>query len=180
MTGGIFLTVICGDDSRLCHGDDVPAYRDRRGSMGVQEFLRGVVVLFGRSTRNRSCWTLWSYGTRRWSRIGSLCQLLREPQGSLAHGLSLHCSCTCAAETRSTHPRSLLQDRHAWSHLLRAVPVLLSHHWPSTCSRVACCLARAHACGIEPSRPSVLRRASDPRRAAPASTSAWVEGARRA
>jgi hypothetical protein len=123
---------------------------------------------------------LWTYGTRRWSQIGSLCQLLREPQGSLAHRLSLHSSCACAAETRSTHPRSLLQDRHAWSHLLRAVPVLLSHHWPSTCSRVACCLARAHACGIEPSRPSVLRRASDPRRAAPASTSAWVEGARRA
>jgi hypothetical protein len=39
--------VICGDDSRLCQGDDVLAYRDRRGSMGVQEFLRGVVVLFG-------------------------------------------------------------------------------------------------------------------------------------
>jgi hypothetical protein len=67
--------------------------------------------------------------------------------------LSLHCSRACAAETRSAHPRSLLQDHRAWSHLLRAVPVLLSHHWPSTCSCVACCLARALACGIEPSRP---------------------------
>jgi hypothetical protein len=71
----------------------------------------------------------------------------------LAHGLSLHCSRACVAETRSAHPRSLLQDRHAWSHLLRAVPVLLSHHWPSTCSRVVYCPAHAHACGIEPSRP---------------------------
>jgi hypothetical protein len=66
--------------------------------------------------------------------------------------LNLHCSRACAAETRSAHPRSLLQDRRAWLHLWRTVPVLLSHHWPSTCSRVACCLARAHACRIEPSR----------------------------
>jgi hypothetical protein len=34
MAGGVFLTVTCGGGSRLCHGDDVPAYRDRRGSMG--------------------------------------------------------------------------------------------------------------------------------------------------
>jgi hypothetical protein len=66
---------------------------------------------------------------------------------------SLHCSCACAAETRSAHPRSLLQLRRTWSHLLRAVPVLFSHHWPSTCSRVVRFLARAHACGIELSRP---------------------------
>jgi hypothetical protein len=39
--------VIRGDGSQLCHGNDVSAYRDRRGSMGVQEFLRGVVVLLG-------------------------------------------------------------------------------------------------------------------------------------
>jgi hypothetical protein len=43
MAGGIFLTVIRGDGSRLCHGDDVSAYRDRRGSMGVQELPRGVL-----------------------------------------------------------------------------------------------------------------------------------------
>jgi hypothetical protein len=180
------------------------------------------VVLLGRLTRDRSCWTSWTYGRRQWSRIGSLCQLLREPQGFPAHGLSLLCSRACAAETRSAHPRSLLQDRHAWSHLLRAVPVLLSHHWPLTCSRVACCLARALACGIEPSRPPVehsrshprtrrsnsartsepcnsavlstccdtiraglppppvLRCASNPRCVAPASTFAWMKGARRA
>jgi hypothetical protein len=71
----------------------------------------------------------------------------------LAHGLNLHCSRACVAETRLAHPRSLLQDRRARSHLLRAVPVLLSHHWPSTYSRVVCCLARAYARGIEPSRP---------------------------
>jgi hypothetical protein len=47
MAGGIFLTLTCGDGGWLCHGDDVPAYRDRRGLMGVQEFLRGVVVLLG-------------------------------------------------------------------------------------------------------------------------------------
>jgi hypothetical protein len=34
---------------------------------------------------------------------------------------------------------------------------LLPHPWPSTCSRVACCLARAYACGNKSSRPSVLR-----------------------
>jgi hypothetical protein len=67
------------------------------------------------------------------------------------------CSRTCTAETRPAHPRSLLQDHRAWSHLLRVVPVLLPHHWPSTCSRVACCPARAHACGIEPSRPPAER-----------------------
>jgi hypothetical protein len=95
----------------------------------------------------------WTHGTRRWSRIGLLCQLLREPQGFPAHRLSLHCSRACAAKTRSAHPCSLLQDRRTRSHLLCTVPVLLSHHWLSTCSRVACCLARALACGIEPSRP---------------------------
>jgi hypothetical protein len=52
--------------------------------MGVQELPRGVVVLLDRSARNRRCWTSWTHGMRRWSRIGSLCQLLREPQGSPA------------------------------------------------------------------------------------------------
>jgi hypothetical protein len=66
--------------------------------------------------------------------------------------LSLHCSRVCAAETRSAHPCSLRQDRRSWLHLRHAVLVLLSHHWLLTCSRVACCLARAHACGIRPSR----------------------------
>jgi hypothetical protein len=164
----------------------------------------------------------WTYGRRQWSRIGSLRRLLREPQGPPAHELSLLYSRTCAAETRPAHPRSFLQDRHAWSHLLRAVLVLLPHPWPSTCSHVACCPARAHACGIEPSRPlakhfrshprtrqfnsaqtsgscnsavlstccdairaglpppPVLRCASNPRRVAPALTSAWMKGARRA
>jgi hypothetical protein len=86
---------------------------------------------------------------------GSLCQLLREPQGPPAHGLNFLCSRTCATETRPAHSRSLLQDRCAWSHLLHTVPVLHSHHWPLICSHVAHCLARAHACGIEPSRPPV-------------------------
>jgi hypothetical protein len=117
---------------------------------------------------------LWTYGTRRWSRIGSLCQLLREPQGFPAHGLSLHCSRACATETRSAHPRSLLQDRRAWSHLLRAVPILLSHHWTSTYSRVVCCLVRAHACGNKPSWPPVeySRSHSRTRRF----NSAWTSG----
>jgi hypothetical protein len=46
MAGEIFLTVIRGDDSWLCHGNDVLAHRDRRNSMGVQESPRGVVVSF--------------------------------------------------------------------------------------------------------------------------------------
>jgi hypothetical protein len=113
---------------------------------------------------------LWTYGTRRWSRIGSLCQLLREPQGSLAHGLSLHCSCACAAETRPAQPHSLLHDHRAWSHLLRDILVLLPHQRPPAYTRVVGCLAYARACGNEPSRPSVLRRVSDPCRAAPTLT----------
>jgi hypothetical protein len=36
-----------------------------------------------------------------------------------------------------------------------AVSILLSHHWPSTCLRVVRCLARAHTCGNESSRPPV-------------------------
>jgi hypothetical protein len=40
MAGGVFLTVIRGDGSRLCHGDDVSAYRDQRGSIrGFTSFL---------------------------------------------------------------------------------------------------------------------------------------------
>jgi hypothetical protein len=86
--------------------------------------------------------------------MGSLCQILREPQDPPAHGLSLHCPCACAAETRSAHPRScsfrirraitaafvsplLLLTRHAtlpppplrrpWSTCIRAMPsVVLS------------------------------------------------------
>jgi hypothetical protein len=77
--------------------------------------------------------------------------------------LSLHCSRTCAAETRSAHPRSLLQDRRAWLHLRCAASALLPHQRPPACMRVVGCLAYAHACGNELSRPSVLRRASDPR-----------------
>jgi hypothetical protein len=95
--------------------------------------------------------------TRRWSRIGSLCQLLREPQGPPAHGLNFLCSRMCATDTRPAHPRSFLQDRRAWSYLRCAVPVLLSHHWLLTCSCVACCLALALTCGIESSRPLAKR-----------------------
>jgi hypothetical protein len=108
------------------------------------------VVLLGRSTRNRSCWTSWTYGRKRWSWMGSLCRLLREPQGPSVHGLSLLCSCTCAAETRSAHPRSLLQDRRAWPQPLCTAPVLLPHHWPLACLRMVYCLACARACGNEP------------------------------
>jgi hypothetical protein len=36
-----------------------------------------------RSTRNRSCWMSWTPGTRRWSRMGSLGQFLRESPGSI-------------------------------------------------------------------------------------------------
>jgi hypothetical protein len=40
ITREVFFTVIRGDDSRLCHGDDVPAYRDRRSSIrGLTSFL---------------------------------------------------------------------------------------------------------------------------------------------
>jgi hypothetical protein len=65
MVGEVFLTVTRGDGSWLCHGDDVPAYRDRRGSMGVQELLRGVVVLLGRSVKGKNCWMPWIHGRSR-------------------------------------------------------------------------------------------------------------------
>jgi hypothetical protein len=52
------------------------------------------------------------------------------------------------------------QGRRAWSQPPCAVPIQLSHHWPLACLRVACCLARARARGIKPSRPPVLRRAT--------------------
>jgi hypothetical protein len=40
MAGGIFPAVICGEGSRLFHGDDIPAYRDRRVSIrGSRSFL---------------------------------------------------------------------------------------------------------------------------------------------
>jgi hypothetical protein len=136
--------------------------------------------------------------------------------------LSLLCSRTCAAEAWPAHPRSFLQERRAWSHLRCAASALLSHHWPSTCSRVVCCFAYARTCGNESSRPLakhfrshsrtrrfnsartsgscnfavlstycdtiraglppplVLRCASNLRCVAPASTSVWMKGARRA
>jgi hypothetical protein len=118
------------------------------------------------------------HGTRRWSRMGSLYRLLREPQGPPAHGLNLHCSHACAAETWPAHSHSFLQDRRVWLHLRCAASALLPHQRPPICLRVVGCL-NARACGNELSRLSVLRHASDPRRAVPASTSTWVEGARR-
>jgi hypothetical protein len=57
----------------------------------------------------------------------------------------VHCWHACAATRRAT------------------APILLSYRWPSTYSRVAGCLARAHACGNEPSRPSVEHSRSHPR-----------------
>jgi hypothetical protein len=62
----------------------------------------------------------------------------------------------------------------AWSYLLRAAPVLLPYPWPSTCSCVACCLARAHVCRIEPSRPSAEHFCSHSRTCQ--SKSAWTSG----
>jgi hypothetical protein len=109
-----------------------------------------------------------------------LSRLLREPQGFPAHGLNFLCSRTCATETHLAHPRSFLQDCRAWLHLWCAASALLPHQRPPAGMRVVDCLAYARACRNELSRPSVLRHASDPRRATPAWTSVWVEGARRA
>jgi hypothetical protein len=54
--------------------------------------------------------------------------------------------------------------RHAYAATRRATaPILLSYRWPSTCSRVAGCLARAHACRNEPSRPPVEHSRLHPR-----------------
>jgi hypothetical protein len=112
--------------------------------------------------------------------MGSLCQILREPQDPPAHGFSLHCPCACAAETWSAHPRGcsfrirraitaafvsplLLPTRHAtlppppsrrpWSTCIRAVPsVALS----STASDQ--CIAHQLGRGLSsPSGNSVMR-----------------------
>jgi hypothetical protein len=111
-----------------------------------------------------------------------LCRLLREPQGSPAHGLSLLCSRACAAETRPAHPRILLQDRCAWSHLLCSAPALLLHQrtrrsnfarTSGSCNFAVCstCCDAIRA-GLPPS--PVLRCASNPRRVTPAPGSARV------
>jgi hypothetical protein len=89
------------------------------------------------------------------------------------------CSRMCATETRRAHPRSFLQDCRAWLHLWCAASALLPHQRPPAGMRVVGCFAYARACRNELSRPSVLRGTSNPRRAAPVSTSTWVEGARR-
>jgi hypothetical protein len=50
----------------------------------AEEVIPAVICgLAWRSTRNRSCWMSWTPETRRWSRMGSLGQLLREPLGSI-------------------------------------------------------------------------------------------------
>jgi hypothetical protein len=67
--------------------------------------------------------------------------------------LSLHCSRACAAETRSAHSCSLLQDCRARLHLRCAAFALLPHQRPPIWLRVVCCPAQALACKIEPSRP---------------------------
>jgi hypothetical protein len=92
-------------------------------------------------------------------RIGSLRRLLREPQGHPAHGLSLLCSRACAAETRSAHPRSLLQDHRAWSHLLRATPARTKS---SSAALSACCTPsgpvyhRRRSCAARRTRAALL------------------------
>jgi hypothetical protein len=120
MTGEVFLTVICGDGSRLCHGDDVSASRDRRGSMRVQEFLRGVLWSCLNNRRGKGvagCRGLWNR--------------MMEPDWFTMLIPSRPSGFSCS-----------------WVEL-----PLLTYPWLLTCSRVACCLARAHACGIEPSWP---------------------------
>jgi hypothetical protein len=57
----------------------------------------------------------------------------------------VHCRHTCAAIRKA------------------AAPVLLPHQWPPSCLRVVCCLAYAHTCGIEPSRPPVEHSRLHPR-----------------
>jgi hypothetical protein len=114
MAGGVFPTVTRGGGGRLGHSGNVPAYRgSKRLDEGVQELPRGVVVLLERSARGRSCWTSWTHGRRRWSRVGSLCRLLRELQGPPTHGLSLLCSRACAAEAQPACLHSHPQGRRA-------------------------------------------------------------------
>jgi hypothetical protein len=156
MAGGVVLTVIRGDGSRLCHGDDVLVYRDRRGSM--KESRSFLEVLWSCSGDRRGIGVAGYRGP--WDKtMEPDCFAMPSPprtSGFSCSRLSLHCSRACAAETRSAHPHSLLQDRRGRSHLLRAIPVLLSHHWPSTCSCVVYCLSCARACRNEPSRLPVL------------------------
>jgi hypothetical protein len=115
--------------------------------------------------------------TRRWSRMGSLCQLLHEPQGFPAHGLSLHCSCACCRNTVGTPAQPPAGPSR-----------LIASPMHCFCSAPASSAPSLHARGRLPCICTRLRKrteptvspASDTRRAAPASTSAWVEGARRA
>jgi hypothetical protein len=159
-----------GDGSRLCHGNDVPAYRDRRGSMGVQEFLRGVVVLLERSVRSRSCWTSWTYGrtdraglVRYADSFANLRVLLLMNQVSSAHARVLlkpgrHtrvASCRTAAPGRISGAPLLLcsgtngpQPACAWS-------VALHSHAPAETNRAGrqSCVARRTRVALLLSRP---------------------------
>jgi hypothetical protein len=130
------------------------------------------VILLGRSARNKSCWMSWTMGQDDGAGLVRYANSSANLRIFPAHGLSLHCSRACAAETRSAHQCSLLQDRRAWLHLRCAASALLPHQRPPACMRVVGCLAYTHTCGNELSWPSVLRRASDLRHAALASTSA--------
>jgi hypothetical protein len=117
--------------------------------MGVQGFLRDVVVLLGdrRGKGVAGCHGPWNETMEPdWFAMPTPPRTSRFS----CSRLSLLCSRTCAASA------------------------LLPHQWLPACMRVVGCLAYARACGNELSRPSVLHRA------VPASTSAWVKGARRA
>jgi hypothetical protein len=86
--------VIHGDDSRLCHGDDVPVFRDRRDSMGGSRSFFEVLWSCSAIDEGKELLDVVDPGVRRWSRMGSLYRLLREPQGFTAYGLNFLCSGT--------------------------------------------------------------------------------------
>jgi hypothetical protein len=123
-----------------------------RGWKLVEVIIPAVICgLARRSTRKRCCWMSWTYRTRRWSRISSLCRFLREPQGFPTYGPNLLCSRTCAAEAWPAHPRSLLHDRRARLHLRCTTSVLFLHQRPPICLHVVSCPALV--CENEPNRP---------------------------
>jgi hypothetical protein len=86
------------------------------------------VILLGRSARNKSCWMSWTMGQDDGAGLVRYNNSSTNLRVFPAHGLSLHCSRACAAETRSRHTR-VASCRTAALGCISGAPLLL-------CSRI--------------------------------------------
>jgi hypothetical protein len=164
MAGGIFLTVTCGGGSRLCHDNDVPAYWDRRGSMG------------GGSKSFLEAW--WSCLNDRRGVGAAECRglmgeddragLVRYANFSANFRVLAHGRHTCVASCRTVAPGRiscvlfLFCSRTPGPQPARAWPVALHAHMPAESSRAghrqnvpACTYGRARPIPPKPPGPAI-------------------------